>query len=233
MFFNLPREIRDRIYTFAITEREWDISDVDNFDKVNFAGCIGDPSGFYFPLSKDLAVLRVNRQMRQQVLPLSYRRTAFRLGDMDDLIKLFIAVGQIGRDNIESLEVPWESRSGLECKWDEAPDFEDHFLTLPTLHVIKCVKLLRQCKRLRFLRLYFENELMLNMSPNAFKVDPGIKGLCSIRGIERVEIWSMGYQPLEQCYLARWLKEEIEASREEGKDLEGCGPRERACSIAL
>lgn len=148
--------------------------------------------------------------MRQESLPLAYRRTFFRLDDMDDLIKLLIAIGRTGRENIESLEFPWASRADSECKWVEFPDSDDQFLTLPTLHVTKCVKLLEQCKMLRFLRILFESELMLRMPLSSFKADPGIQGLCSIRGIERVEIWSLGSEPLEQYCLAEWLKEKIE-----------------------
>lgn len=50
-------------------------------------------------------MLRVNKQMRQEALPLAYRRTVFHLSDLDDLIKLLILVGDIGRNNIESLEL--------------------------------------------------------------------------------------------------------------------------------
>jgi hypothetical protein len=223
MFFKLPREIRDKIYTFALPKGEWKIRDVNNSDEFNFAGGIGDPSGFYFPLSKDISILRVNRQMRQEALPLAYRRTLFHLDDMDDLIKLLIAVGEIGRANIESLELAWESRADSECKWDENPDSVEHVLTLPTLHVVKCVQLLKQCKILRFLRLYFESDVILNISRDAYKVDPGIRELCSIRGIETVEIWDLGYRPLEQCGFVKWLKEEMESSGEEGEEGKGVG----------
>ena len=78
---------------------------MDNCDRFDFTGSIGDPSGFYFPLSSETNVLRVNRQMRQEALPIAYRRTVFHLDDMDDLIKLLAAVGRVGRDNIESLEL--------------------------------------------------------------------------------------------------------------------------------
>jgi hypothetical protein len=43
--------------------------------------------------------------MRQEALPFAYRRTVMHLDDMDDVIKLLIAVSNIGRDNIESLEL--------------------------------------------------------------------------------------------------------------------------------
>ncbi|KAH7310152.1 hypothetical protein BKA65DRAFT_485092 [Rhexocercosporidium sp. MPI-PUGE-AT-0058] len=95
MFFNkLPKELRDRIYLFAVPIKEWNIGDVDSSNELDFAEGIGDLSGFYFPLSS-LAMLRVNKQMRQEALPLAYRRTVFHLYDMDDLIRLLIAVGDI------------------------------------------------------------------------------------------------------------------------------------------
>ena len=221
MFFRLPREVRDKIYTFALPMGRWQIEDVDSCDGFNFTGSIGDPSGFYFPLSSELTVLRVDRQMRQEALPLAYRRTVFHLDDMDDLIKLLIAVGRIGRDNVESLELTWESRADSELKWDEAPDSDDLFLTLPVLHAAKCVQLLKQCKRLEFLRLYFESDLITNMSPDAFKTDPGIRELCSVRGIKRVQIWDLGHKPIEQRDLAKWLKGEMESPGEKGENEKG------------
>jgi len=226
MFFRLPKELRDKIYIFALPRGEWNIEDVDSANELNFAGGVGDLSGFYFPLSS-LAVLRVNRQMRQEALPLAYRRTLFHLDDMDDLIKLLIAVGDIGRDNIESLEFAWQSRTDSECQWAEAPVPNEYSLTLPALHVTKCVQLLKQCKSLRFLRLYFESELILGMSPNDYKADPGICGLCSVQGIKRVEIWNLGYEPLEQCGFVEWLKEAMESSGGGGEDATGVGKQSR------
>jgi hypothetical protein len=102
--------------------------------------------GFYFPLSKDLSVLRVKKQMREEALPLAYLQTLFHLDDMDNLIKLLIAVGELGRVNIESLELAWESRSDSECKWDEPQDSEERssiLPTLPTLHAVRCIQLLK------------------------------------------------------------------------------------------
>ncbi len=199
---------------------------MDNWDGLNFTGSIGDPSGFYFPLSSKLSVLRVDRQIRQEALPLAYRRTVFHLDDMDDFIKLLIAVGKIGRDNIESLELTWESRADSELKWDKAPDSDDLFLTLPTLHAAKCVQLLKQCKRLEFLRLYFESDLISNISSDAFKTHPGIRGLCSVRGIKRVQIWDLGHEPIEQHGLAKWLKGEMESPGEEGANEKGIAKRD-------
>jgi len=217
MFLKLPKELRDKIYIFALPRGKWKIGDVDSSDKLNFAGGIGDLSGFYFP-RRSLAMLGVNRQMRQEALPFAYRRTVFHFDDMDDLIKLLIAVGDIGRDNIESLELSWQSRTDTEFQWTEAPVRNEHSLTLPTLHVTKCVQLLKQCKRLRFLRLYFESDLILGMSPTACKADPGICELRSVRGIETIEICDFGCKPLEQCGFVKWLKEAMESSEKNEKN---------------
>jgi hypothetical protein len=172
---------------------------------------VGDPGGFYFPLSKDLGILSVNRQMRQEALPLAYRATTFHLDDMDDLLKLLIAVGETGRNNIEALSFPWESRSDLECKWEESPDSDDHSLTLPDLHVMECVQLLKQCKRLRYMRLYFEGDLIQGIAPEIFKSDSGIQELRSIR-VKKVEIWSLGHESLEHSSLIQWLIKGMDCS---------------------
>jgi hypothetical protein len=137
------------------------------------------------------------------------------LNGIDELIELLIAVGQTSRDNIESMQYPWESRSDSERRWDDFPDFEDDHLKPPALHISECVQLLKQYKRLKFLGSYFENELMLNTPPEAFMANPGIEALYSIRGIRRDEIWNLGDEPLEQCYLAKRLRETIEDRAEE------------------
>ena len=59
------------------------------------------------------------------------------------------------------------------------------------------------------------------MPPNACKSDPGIRELCSIRRIKRVQIWNLGYEPIEQYDLAKWLKGELERPREEGENEKG------------
>ncbi len=210
MLFKLPRELRDKIYAFALPKRKWIIEDADNFNKLNLTGGIGDPSGFYFPLSKDLTILRLDRQTRLEALPLAYHRTVFQLDDIDDLIKLLIVVGKVGRENLKSLEFAWESRAGSECMWDEASDSEDPCLRLPTLHTVKCVQLLKQCKRLTSLRLYFDRDLILRTCPDVYKADLGIRGLCSIRG-KRLEICGMDHKPLEQHGLVKYLKKEMES----------------------
>lgn len=215
MFFKLPRELRIKIYNLALPKGEWKIEDGSTFNELNFTGGMGDPSGFYFPLSKEIAVLSVNKKIRREALALAYRRTVFHLDNMDDLMKFLIAVGKIGRENIESLELTWESIADSESKWDEASDSEDPFLTLPTLHAVKCVQLLKNCKRLTSLRLCFDRDLITSISPHVYEADPGIRELCSVRGIENIDIWGLDYEPLEQHGLVKWLKEELKSSEKE------------------
>ncbi|KAL8825434.1 MAG: hypothetical protein Q9170_007792 [Blastenia crenularia] len=215
LLFRLPREIRDKIYDFALPKGNWQIEDVDDFNRCKFIRSIGDPSGFYFPLSSKVAALGVNRQMRQEALPFAYRKTLFHLDDMDDLVKLLVAVGKVGRDNIEMLELAWESRADSELKWDENPDMDDSSLLLPTLHAARCIHLLQQCKRLRSLRLYLEKDLIMDISLDDFKAHPGIRELCSLRGIKTVQICDLGHEPIDRHGLAKWLREKMESSTEE------------------
>lgn len=53
--------------------------DSEEFEQGNFPMNVGDPSGFYHPFSRNLVVLRVNRQMRQEAFPFAYRRPVFHL----------------------------------------------------------------------------------------------------------------------------------------------------------
>lgn len=212
IFFKLPLEIRNHIYNLAIPEGEWNGTDIDGFDTLDFPSAVGDLDGFYFPLNKNLVILHINKQIRQEALPLAYRRTFFRMDDIDDLIRFLISIGRIGRDNIQSIEFLWEGKADSEAKWVEYPDSDDNFLKLPELHVPLCIQLLRQCKRLKFLRILFESELILTMSVGSFQADAGIQGLCSIAIVENVEICSLGGDSLHHSGLAKWLKEQIEGS---------------------
>jgi hypothetical protein len=55
----------------------------------------------------------------------------------------------------------------------------------------------------------FESELILNLLLGSFKLDPGIQELCCIEGIERVELWSLGYEASEQHSFTEELMEKI------------------------
>jgi hypothetical protein len=150
--------------------------------------------------------------MRKEALPLAYRRTLFRLEDIDDLIKLLLSIGDIGRTNIQSIELIWESRSDSEYSWDAVSHAEERVLDLPTLHVFRCTQLLKQCKNLRFLRLHFDSDAISIVSRGAYKDDPSIRELCSLQKVEQVELMNLSSDLLKQCELVTWLKHEMEAS---------------------
>ncbi|KND93052.1 hypothetical protein TOPH_02369 [Tolypocladium ophioglossoides CBS 100239] len=128
---NLPRELREKIYGFALHAGTWRTDE----REYKFCRAIGDPSGLYFPFGDDCTLLRVNRQMRQEALPMAYRHTTFHLANIDDLTRLLIAVGRVGRENIESLDFSWESQIDIELNWRKFPDSENNHLILPALHV--------------------------------------------------------------------------------------------------
>lgn len=195
-----------------IPSGEWQLGDVDVFNSTTFAGSLGDPTGFYFPLNNNLSILRVNKQIRQEALSIAYRKTFFRLDDMDDFIKIAVSIGQIGRANIQSMEFSWASRSDLRLRMDQISGFEDNQFQLPALHVLRCVQLLRNCRRLEFLRLCFEPDMIANMSSSDFRADPGIRELSSVRGIQRVEIADAICEPLDHYESVKWLKEELKST---------------------
>ncbi|POR37829.1 Uncharacterized protein TPAR_01965 [Tolypocladium paradoxum] len=201
-FLNLPRELRDKIYGFTLHGGMWRTEERD----YNFCRAIGDPSGFYFPFGDDCTLLRVNRQMRQEALPLAYRHTTFHLADIDDLTQLLIAVGRVGRENIESLDFSWESGIDLEDNWRKFPDCENNHLILPAWHVSACIQLLKQCRRLNSLHLKFTRHLITDVPKATFMSDPGISLLCSIRGIEELGIFGSDEEPLDEYSVAQWLR---------------------------
>jgi hypothetical protein len=54
------------------------------------------------------------------------------------------------------------------------------------------------------------------MSPDAYKADLGISGLCSVRGIERVDLGFV-LRATRAVWLCQWLKEAMESSEEGGE----------------
>ncbi|KAL8760132.1 MAG: hypothetical protein Q9199_000269 [Rusavskia elegans] len=232
LFFNkLPRELRDRVYQFVLPRTHWSMDEeVGRVTDLDLLGALGDLSGFYFPFGAESGILTVNQQMREEALPLAYRTTSFELEDIDELIKLLLAIGQIGRENIVSLAFGWQSNSENDFTWDEAPgkirredmdrfkgsfqgtEVEQPFLTLPVIHVETCLQLLKQCRRLTNLRLNFEREPIDIIDPDAFKANVGIRGLSSLRGFKKVDIQSFDHECLDhEEGVVRWLKEQLES----------------------
>ena len=175
-----------------------------------FCASLGDPTGFYFPLRKDLTFLQVNRQMRQETLPLYYRKTSFHLMDIDTLIQFLVASGSVGRRNIQSLSFAWDTVADMDWQQEHVLWAGDVALALPLLHASRCVKLLRQCKRLTHLRLLFDSRVLSLATLDMYKSNMGIQELCSLPSIEKVEVCSLDGQPQQNCTLARLLKDAIE-----------------------
>ncbi|KAH7302866.1 hypothetical protein B0I35DRAFT_214495 [Stachybotrys elegans] len=211
-FLGLPREIRDKIYGFAFQGANWR-SEERNY---NVCQAIGDPSGFFFPLDHHCTLLRVNRQIRQEALPLAFRHTTFYLTTIEDVTRLLIAIGHVGRENIETLDFLWESAIDHDLNWRKFPESETNHLILPTRHVSACVQLLKQCGRLRSLRLKFERYMMEDVPGPTFMADPGILSLCSIR-VERVEISNPDEESLDEHSIVHWLKDKM--TRQDSGDV--------------
>ena len=152
--------------------------------------------------------------MRQETLSPSYRKTRFRLADIDHLIQFLVATGSIGRANVESLEFYWESAADLDTDQATGVNFDIKSLALPHIHVPRCVQLLKQCARLKYLRVYFDDFLLLEAPPETYINDPGIRELCSLQGLEKVQVYGLSDDPIEDCPLAQLLKGSIEASRD-------------------
>ncbi|ORY72144.1 uncharacterized protein BCR38DRAFT_329991 [Pseudomassariella vexata] len=216
----LPRELRQIVYNFTIPTTKYKLPGPEGAEGVNLAHTMADAQGFYFPHRPDLALLRVNRQMREEALPLAYRKTTLQLEDVSEAVKILIAIGTIGRENIEVLEISWDSRECLECGIDSNAPSQDKILWgLPQLHVGSLVKLLQQCRRLCMLRVCFEEELIREIPPGDFKSDLGINGLASVRGLEKVEFGDRDGEPLGHCGLLDWLNGAMTQPRVELTEL--------------
>ncbi|RSL87143.1 hypothetical protein CDV31_016305 [Fusarium ambrosium] len=213
-FLKLPRELREKIYGFAFPQRELGIKNVDAFDHLCFPAAVGDPSGFFFQLGEEPAILKASRQIRQEALPFAYRNTAFCLDDMDDVVKVLVAAGHIGRSNITSLQFPWESKNEIECRLEQSPYADDSGPILPSLHALRCVQLLKECPRLQFLRICLDQDIFQNTSARQFMADPGIAGLCTLKGIRTVEVVDYIYESLEEHPTVKQLHEQMKKANE-------------------
>ncbi|KAH8659474.1 hypothetical protein BGZ61DRAFT_465405 [Ilyonectria robusta] len=208
-FLKLPRELREKIYSFALPQRELGIKDIDAFDHLIFPAGVGDPSGFFFQLEKEPTILKASRQIRQEALPFVYRNTTFCLDDMDDVVKFLVAIGRIGRSNITSLQFPWESMNDIGRKVEQSPHDDDSGPILPSLHALRCVQLLKECRRLQFLQICLDQDIFENTSVHEFMADPGIAALCTLRGIRTLEVVDNTDESLEEHPAVKRLHEEM------------------------
>ncbi|RDW67176.1 uncharacterized protein DSM5745_09042 [Aspergillus mulundensis] len=144
----LPRELRDRIYMYAIPTASL-YPTAFELNGLELARGLGDPSGFWYPFRSDLGLLAVNKQIREEALGLAYCRSCIRLEHMDDFIVCALAIGKIGRDNFESLRFAWESRGDITSAAHGAVKYSGDSTTLPapTLHSARCCHLIEHFER--------------------------------------------------------------------------------------
>lgn len=96
--------------------------------------------------------------------------------------------------------------------WAGASDGD--LTSVPNFHVMKCVPLLKQCKRLRSLHLYQLIDLVGRMKLDVYMTNPLIEGIYSFRVIKKVEIRENYANGLPAHYdIAKWLKKVRENSR--------------------
>jgi hypothetical protein len=138
--------------------------------------------------------------MRNKTLPLAYRKTSIYLDNIDDFIRFTVVIGEVSRENVESLSFMWESPSDTECLTKSGG------IMLPKLHSIRCVQLLRGFARLKHLCLYFEKDLLSTLTLINFKVDQGICRLLSLSQIDTIEFLNQSGEPADQHQSIRWIK---------------------------
>ncbi|KAF7554135.1 hypothetical protein G7Z17_g3132 [Cylindrodendrum hubeiense] len=206
LLLDLPFELRKFIYDHALPPRKAQITGFAPAGPCNVPFSVGDLTGFYLPWTRHRTVLALNRQIRQEALPLAFERTAFRLIDIDDVVKFLITIGSIGRDNIRSLEFPWERMGDMVFGCEEFPNGLQGLLKLPDLHAVRCVQLLKQCKNLAFLRIHFNKDILKHMSKKDFRNDPGIKTLRTLSGLQKFEAVGDNDESLEHDRHVRWLR---------------------------
>ena len=173
---------------------------------------LGDPSGFYFPVFEDVELMSLNKQIREEALPVAYASTRFQFRDMEDLVQFLLAIGRLGRRNIEALDITWTTFTDDEWEnsfWgDEVP-----LPRLPSFHAERCVGLLKQCVKLKYLHIRLEEKDLNLVSMDLFEADPGIRGLCSLPRIPEVEVTAhdrFGDEPEEIFSHVAWLKEKMQ-----------------------
>ena len=132
------------------------------------------------------------------------------MDDIDDLIKLLIAIGDIGRKNLRFLEFTWQSRCDSDSKDTTAAQNAESITTMPTLLIGRVVELLKQCKCLETLRILFDIDDSVEFDAMDFDARIELSQLNSLLGVRTVEICGLNYEPLPQHRFANWLKESLQ-----------------------
>lgn len=182
---------------------------------LHFPCGIGDLSGYYFPFPEKLCqagygILQASRQLRYEALPLAFRSTAGVVDTMDDLFKLLISLGRIGRANIESLEFGWLAKDAdpfPSTSWGAR--FVNRVKRTQQF-TVECVELLGQCKRLKEVRIRLEPEMALFTTYDKFKLEPGIQALSSLWATKPtgwITFLNLLGNPLGPTTLKHWFRE--------------------------
>lgn len=156
-----------------------------NMHRLRFAGALGDASGFYFGLGS-IPIMLVNRGLRKRAMRIFYRGGRFQCRSVEDLLQFLIAMGDFGRNNVEHIEVQWESRIDSSI---EVTHGVDH---LPQTHVETCLKLLERCKRLKRMTVQFDLSRIVNHAgPVNRRTGPGWREYLSLRRRLRCQVFYM------------------------------------------
>lgn len=182
---------------------------------LHFPCGLGDLGGYYFPFPKNLCragygVLQASRQLRDEALPLAFRRTTGVVETMDDLFKLLISLGRIGRANIECLEFGWLAKDA-----EPFPPVSWATRIMSRMRrtrqfAVECMALLGQCERLKEVRVRFEVEIAEHMAYDEFELDPGVRALRSLwatKPVGWITLQDHRGRLMGPCTLKRWLGE--------------------------
>lgn len=200
-FFDLPAELRVRIYEFVLSER----------DGYGYVTCIHPDqvgthaphgvTGFFVPRAGPFDFLSVNHQMRSEFAVPFFRAVDFDLAkqsafasDLEKVLCFLQGIGEIGRSNIESLSFVWWMES-----WRT-----DHSASQKLAADVS--KLIKACKRLEFLGISIPKRKGLGshkLRSCHFGAACGFSHLRSLHDIRGISIDSPNWK------LSEWLMEGV------------------------
>ncbi|KAH6888200.1 hypothetical protein B0T10DRAFT_607368 [Thelonectria olida] len=177
-FFKLPEDVRRKIIELLLPEQVWHPKSTTSLRI--WHRDLGDQSGFHFAWGKEPVILRVAKWIREEALPLAWRKVTARLDDMDDMLRFLLSIGTIGRENITKMEVKWQSFSDFQVALRDVEDVNSYTPRLPSLHTARLTKLLRGCKSGPRIHVDFRSDMTENLTVEEFWEDAGIRRLCKL-----------------------------------------------------
>ncbi|KAI9904422.1 hypothetical protein N3K66_000951 [Trichothecium roseum] len=206
---NLPVEIRWMIYTLALEERHLTYRPSLHHDPSpqSWPACLGDLTGYHTRFGR--ALTHVCRSVRADALAADYAATTLSAHTTDDLVKMLIAIGRVGRDNVRSLVITWVTKAERACgggsdsyngsgSWSGSVGGGGRGVSsrinsyyyphekLPAVNAGRSLELIELCPRLKRVEVWFPSKLMREVRPDMFMVDGGIKGI--VRLPSRLEV---------------------------------------------